>query len=150
MGRLLLRWIMLAFVIGVVAEITPGIVVHGGFGTLLWVALLFGLVSSVLGPLLKMLSLPLIVLTLGLFLLVVNAALLEITAAITDRLSVNGFGSAVLGGFLIAIFGWALDAVIPGKQRAQITVRRIDWPGRPTGHIKGSGRDAGSTGGWDL
>ena len=129
MGRLLLRWVLLAVVIGVVAEISPGIAVHGGIGTLFWVAALFGLVSAVLGPLLRLLSLPLIVLTLGLFLLIVNAALLEITAAITTRLTVNSFGDAVLGGFLIAIFGWIADSLVPSKNQqphAQITIRRLD------------------------
>jgi putative membrane protein len=50
-----------------------------------------------------------VLVTLGLFLLVVNAALLGITAAITDRLQVDGFGPAIVGGLLLAIGGWIAD-----------------------------------------
>ena len=115
--RMLVRWVLLALVIGAVAKITPGIHVYGGFGTLLWIALLFGFVDAIIGPLLRLVSLPLIVLTLGFFLLVVNAALLGITASLTSRLDIDGFGSAVLGGFLIAVFTWAAEQLIPGQDR---------------------------------
>ena len=78
-------------------------------GTYLWIALIFALVNAVVGPVLRLLSLPFVLVTLGLFLLVVNAALLGITAALTDRLQVDGFGPAILGGLLLAIGGWIAD-----------------------------------------
>ncbi|MBM7806502.1 putative membrane protein [Geodermatophilus bullaregiensis] len=81
-------------------------------GTFLWVALLFALVNAVVGPILRFLSFPAILLTLGLFLVVVNAALLGLTAAISDRLSVDGFGTAVLGGLVLAVVGWAADTAL--------------------------------------
>jgi putative membrane protein len=87
-------------------------------GTYLWAALLFAVVNSVLGPVLRLLSLPFVLLTLGLFLLVVNAALLGITAALSDRFSVDGFWSAVAGGFLIAVFSWIAELVLPLKVRS--------------------------------
>src|SRR3712207_9580350 len=58
-------------------------------GTYLWIALIFAVVNAVVGPVLRLLSLPFVLVTLGLFLLVVNAALLGITAVITDRLQVR-------------------------------------------------------------
>ncbi|TFV54321.1 phage holin family protein [Geodermatophilus sp. DF01-2] len=78
-------------------------------GTWLWIALIFAVVNAVVGPVLRLLSLPFVVLTLGLFLLVVNAALLGLTAAITDRLQIDGFGTAIVGGLLLAIGGWVAD-----------------------------------------
>ncbi|MBV9823170.1 MAG: phage holin family protein [Actinobacteria bacterium] len=118
---MLIRWVvrllLLAMVIGVVAEIVPGIDIHGGWGALLWISVLFSLVNAILGPIFKLLSLPLIVLTLGLFLLVVNAALLGMTAAISSHLDVDGFGSAVLGGLLIAVFSWLLEWALPTRER---------------------------------
>jgi putative membrane protein len=108
----------MAVAIGIVATITPGIEVHGGFLTLLWIALIFGLVDTVLGPLFRLLSLPLIVLTFGLFLLVVNAALLAITAWLSDRFDISGFWSAVLGGLLIAILNWGIDELLPKPRRS--------------------------------
>jgi putative membrane protein len=114
--RLLLRLVVLALIIGVVAKLVPGIHVHGGFWALLWISLIFSLVNAVLGPLFKLLSLPLIVLTLGIFLLVVNAALLAITAGLSKHLDIDGFGAAVLGGLLIAVFSWLAEMVLPTKR----------------------------------
>ena len=81
----------------------------GEFGTWLWIALIFAVVNAVVGPVLRLLSFPFVLVTLGLFLLVVNAALFGITAALTDRLQVDGFGPAILGGLLLAIGGWIAD-----------------------------------------
>src|SRR3954467_9607590 len=117
----LLRWlarlVILAVIIGLVAKLVPGIHTHGSIWGLLWISVIFSIVNAVLGPVFKLLSLPLIVLTLGLFLLVVNAALLGITAALSSHLDVDGFGSAVLGGLLIALFSWLLEWVLPGRHR---------------------------------
>jgi putative membrane protein len=84
----------------------------GEFGTWLWIALIFAVVNAIVGPVLRLLGLPFVLLTLGLFLLVINAALLGLTAAITDRLTIDGFGTAVLGGLILALAGWAADQVL--------------------------------------
>jgi putative membrane protein len=84
----------------------------GEFGTYLWIGLIFGVVNAIVGPILRLLSLPFVLLTLGLFLLVINAALLGLTAAVTDRLSIAGFGTAVLGGLILAVVGWVADQVL--------------------------------------
>jgi putative membrane protein len=100
-------------------EVLPGLTVDpneqgplGEFGTYLWIGLIFGVVNAVVGPILRLLSLPFVVLTLGLFLLVVNAALLGLTALITDRLQVDGFITAVLGGLILAVVGWGADQLL--------------------------------------
>ncbi|NEK87759.1 phage holin family protein [Blastococcus saxobsidens] len=84
----------------------------GVYGTYLWIALIFGVVNAIVGPLLRLLSLPFVVLTLGLFLLVINAALLGITAALTTRLEIDGFVTALLGGLILALAGWAADQLL--------------------------------------
>ena len=84
----------------------------GEFGTWLWIALIFAVVNAIVGPILRLFSLPFVILTLGLFLLVINAALLGLTAALTDRLTVDGFGSALLGGLLLAVGGWLADQIL--------------------------------------
>ena len=122
--KFLLRVVVLAAIIYGVTRIVSGITVdtaggeYGSVGTYLWVALLFAVVNSLLGPLLRLLSLPFVVVTLGLFLLVVNAALLGITAAISDRLQVDGLWPAIAGGFLIALFSWIAELVLPLQVRA--------------------------------
>jgi putative membrane protein len=114
--RFLVKVVLMAAVFYGVAYLLDGIKVIpnpngplGEPGTYLWIALIFAVVNAVVGPILRLLSLPFVLITLGLFLLVVNAALLGITAALTDRLQVDGFGSAVVGGLLLAIGGWVTD-----------------------------------------
>jgi putative membrane protein len=116
--RFLVKVVIMAGVFYGVAYLLDGIQVIpnpngplGEPGTYLWIALIFAVVNAVVGPILRLLSLPFVLLTLGLFLLVINAALLGITAAITDRLEVDGFGSAIVGGLLLAIGGWVADQV---------------------------------------
>lgn len=118
----LLRWlarlVILAVIIGLVAKLVPGIHTHGSLWALLWISVIFSLVNAVLGPVFKLLSMPLIILTLGLFLLVVNAALLGITAALSSHLDIDGFGAAVLGGLLIAVFSWLAELVFPTRRKS--------------------------------
>ncbi|GAA2936845.1 MULTISPECIES: phage holin family protein [Streptomyces] len=86
-------------------------------GTLIIVALIFGLVNFLVKPLVKLLSLPLLILTLGLFTLVVNALMLLLTSWLTDQFDlsfqVDGFWTAVLGGLIISVVSWALNVVLP-------------------------------------
>jgi putative membrane protein len=84
----------------------------GEFGTYLWIALIFGVVNAVVGPILRLLSLPFVLLTLGLFLLVINAALLGLTAALTDRMTIDGIGTAIIGGLILAVAGWLADQLL--------------------------------------
>ena len=119
-----LRVVVLAVIIYAVTRLVDGIDVLpnadgtlGSTGTYLWVALLFAVVNAIVGPVVRLLSLPFVVLTLGLFLLVVNAALLGITAALSDRFTVDGFVPAVLGGLLIAVFSWIAELLLPLEVR---------------------------------
>ena len=69
--------------------------------------------NAIVGPILRLLSLPFVVLTLGLFLLVVNAALLGLTAA-AQRPAARSTASSprVIGGLILAIVGWAADQLL--------------------------------------
>ena len=84
----------------------------GEYGTYLWIGLIFGVVNAIVGPILRTLSLPFVLLTLGLFLLVVNAALLGLTAALTERLDIDGIGTAIIGGLILAVAGWVADQLL--------------------------------------
>ena len=100
-------------------DVLPGLNVQenpdgplGIYGTYLWIGLIFGVVNAVVGPILRLLSLPFVLLTLGLFLIIINAALLGLTAALTDRLTIDGFGTAILGGLILAVVGWVADQLL--------------------------------------
>ena len=88
-------------------------------GTLIIVALIFGFVNFLVKPIVKLLSLPLMILTLGLFTLVVNALMLLLTSWLAGKFDlsfhVEGFWTAVLGGLIISIVSWALHVVLPDE-----------------------------------
>jgi putative membrane protein len=101
--RLIVTWIVVAAAIAISAALLPSVDVQGGVLGLLLVALVFGLVNALVGPLLRLVSLPLTLVTFGLFSLVINAALLGITAGITDSLDVGGFFETVLAALVISL-----------------------------------------------
>ncbi|MCZ4498698.1 MAG: hypothetical protein JWQ74_1251 [Marmoricola sp.] len=85
--------------------------------TLLIVGVIFGVITSVVRPIVNLLSLPLIILSLGLMLLVTNALMLLLTSAVADTFDlhfhVEGFWTAVWGALVISIAGTVLAAVLP-------------------------------------
>jgi putative membrane protein len=85
--------------------------------TLVVVGAIFGAVTSVVRPIVNLLSLPLIILTLGLFLLVTNALMLLLTSKLADTFGlefhVDGFWTAVFGALVISITGMIVEAVLP-------------------------------------
>jgi putative membrane protein len=89
-------------------------------GIVIVVGLVFTLVTSIIRPIVKVLSLPLYILTLGLFSLVVNALMLMLTAWISEQLTwgvrVENFGWAVVAGLIIAILQALISIVIPAAR----------------------------------
>ena len=86
---------------------------------LLLVALILGLVSTFIEPILKLISLPFIILTLGLLLLVINALMLMLTARLADAFDlgfrVDGFWNALVGSLIVTVVGWGVRSVMPAR-----------------------------------
>jgi putative membrane protein len=100
---LLVRWAVLAFSMWIATLVVPGITVDGGLATYLWVALLFGLINTFFGSIIKVLTFPVSIVTFGLFLLVINAAMLSLTARWSEKLEVTGFWSALFASLIISL-----------------------------------------------
>jgi putative membrane protein len=109
--------IITAIAIAVTAAILGGVHVDGGMGTYLWLAVVFGLVNAILGPILRIISLPLTILTLGLFALVVNGVLIAITAWLSSDIAVDSFGWAILAGLIMSIVVAVLRAILGTDDR---------------------------------
>jgi putative membrane protein len=71
-----------------------------------------GLTSAILKPILKLVTLPLILLTFGLFIIVINMAILGITDWLVDGFDIEGFwtyvGTALVIGIVNTVLGWLL------------------------------------------
>jgi putative membrane protein len=122
-----LSWLVVnALALGAAIWLFDGITLRGATTTdrvvtLVVVGSIFGLVSSVVKPVLKVLSLPFIILTLGLLLLVINALMLLLTSWIAGQLDlgfhVSGFWVAVFGSIVISLAGMVLNALMPDGDR---------------------------------
>ena len=133
MRSLFLHWVLNAAALWVAASIVPGLDFSGGIGRLLLVAAVFGVVNSILRPLLTILTCPLIVLTLGLFTLVINALMLLVTGWFSESLdlgfTVMGFWAAFWGGLVVGLVSMILALLLPGKATRPYDANRLP-PGR--------------------
>jgi len=102
MLSLLLRWIVNAGALLLVAYLYPGVHVQD-FVTALVAALVLGLVNALIRPILVILTLPVTLLTLGLFLFVINAALFSLVAELVSGFAVSGFWAALVGSILYSL-----------------------------------------------
>jgi putative membrane protein len=110
---LLLRWLVFAVAFAVTAWLLDGMDVSGGFGTYLWLALLFGVVNAIVGTILRLLTLPLMVITLGLFAVVINAFLLQVLDWISGHFTIDHFfWTAIWGAIILAIVSVVLDLLV--------------------------------------
>ena len=130
--RFLTWWATRAIALAVAAQLFDGIHFSGpSHGQaelqekilpLLGVALILGVIQSLVKPVLTFLSIPFIILTLGLFLLVINACMLLLTGWFADAFDigfhVNGFWTAVGGAIVITVTSWVVEGVLgDGKDR---------------------------------
>lgn len=115
-----------AVAIWVAAYLLSGIEI-GGQGTDFWltllgVAVIFGVLNAILKPILKLLSLPLIVLTLGLFLFILNAIMLSLTSWLAGVVGLDFtvesfFWDAVLGAVIVSAVSLVVDLLLPDRER---------------------------------
>jgi putative membrane protein len=107
LGYLLLSWLANAVVLAVVAWIFDD--VHSGtHGQLLAAAAIFGVLNTVLKPILRLLTLPFAILTLGLAWFFVSMLMLWITDALVKGFNIDGFWTYVWATVVI----WLLNLVI--------------------------------------
>jgi putative membrane protein len=109
----LVRLLINAVALWIAIQLVDGIEHRGSWWSLLLVAVLFGLLNASIRPLLKLLSLPIIILTLGLFIFVINALMLRMTSWLSGMLNlgftVHGFWDAFFGGLIVSIVSLVLS-----------------------------------------
>lgn len=129
----ILTWLIVnALALGAAVWLFDGITLTGGTDTdrfvkLVVVGAIFGLITSFVRPLVRLLSLPLIILTLGLMLLVINAFMLMLTSAISESLdlgfNVDGFWVALFGSIVISLASIVLESVLPRPRSSRTRTR---------------------------
>jgi len=102
MTKWLVRWILSAVALLIVADVVPGFHVRS-IGAALLAALVIGFVNATLGLVMKIITLPLTILTFGIFLLVVNALMLEFSSWFVPGFTVHGFAAAFWGALALSL-----------------------------------------------
>ena len=96
----------------------------GGPLSLLFAALVLGLVNATVRPVMLLLTLPITVITLGLFLLVLNGAMLGLAALMVPGFVVDGFWTALFGAIIVSLTGMVANWFIGPKGHVEIIVVR--------------------------
>jgi putative membrane protein len=109
--KLIVRWLLLAAALLLVAHLSPGVAVNS-CGAALVAALVLGLLNLLVRPLLVLLTLPVTVLTLGLFLFVINALMFWAASGLLSGFKVAGFGSALIGSVIYSVASTIIDVAI--------------------------------------
>ncbi len=109
----LIRVIAVAVGVYLTVNIVPGIVLSGGWMTTLLVALVWSVISTVVRPVLQLLTLPITIITLGLFSFILNAVLFWAVAYIVPGFHVTGFIPALLGSIVLSLISWAIQKALP-------------------------------------
>jgi putative membrane protein len=125
--KFVIRTVITAVALWIATLILDGITVNAAskpkeVGTLLAVAVIFGLVNGILQPIAKSIGCGLYVLTLGLISLVVNGLLFLLTSWIAGKLSLpfhvdKFWPTAVIGALIVGVIGWALSLVVPDDKK---------------------------------
>ncbi|NTU58241.1 MAG: phage holin family protein [Chlorobiaceae bacterium] len=112
MLRLIVLWLINATAVYVTANMLPGISIRS-FTAALLVALVLGLINTLLKPIFIFFSFPFLIVTLGLFMLVINALMLQLAAMIVGGgFAVESFWWAMIGSICISLVAWLLSAVL--------------------------------------
>jgi len=118
MARFVIRLIANSIALFLAAVLLPGIEFQGGIVAIIVLALIFGVVNAVIGPIVKFATCLINVLTLGLFTLVINAFLFWLATvfgqAIGIGFRINGILPALLGSLLVTIVSAIVTILLGG------------------------------------
>jgi len=110
--KIIVRWLLLAAALLLVAYLYPSGVTITSFGAAMIAAFVIGLFNTLLRPLLVLLTLPVTLLTLGLFLFVINALMFWAAANVLDGFGVAGFTAALIGSLIYSACGLVIDVAM--------------------------------------
>lgn len=105
--KTLIKWAAVAGTLLLIAHYIPGITVDGWY-TACIIALLWGVITLFVRPILSILTLPVNILTLGLFSFVLNAFLFWFVGSFVQGFHVAGFVPALEGSFILSVALWVI------------------------------------------
>lgn len=108
----LLKFLATAVAVYLTVSIVPGILLTGGWTTILLVSIVWSVITMVIRPVLQLLTLPITIITLGLFSFVLNALLFWGMELIVPGFDVTGFLPALLGSIVLSLISWLIEKAL--------------------------------------
>lgn len=109
--KLLLRILLSALAVVILAKILPGIGVDS-YTTAIIVAIVLSLLNFIVKPILVILTLPITILTLGLFLLIINAIIILLADNLISGFEVTNIWWALLFSLLLSFLQSILYSIL--------------------------------------
>jgi len=102
--KTLLKILLTALAVVILADILPGILIEDNYMTAIVVAIIIALLNMFVRPLLIFFTLPATLFTFGLFLFVINAIIILMAGKLVDGFYVSGFWTALIFSILLSFF----------------------------------------------
>ena len=122
--HLVLRFIVNAIVLYLIAKYVPGFNHNATVGTALIAAIVFGLVNALIGPILRLVTLPLTIITFGAFSFVVNYILFVITVWVAPNFHNTGEINPWLANLYGTIIMMVVSTIMHGATKRPEPARR--------------------------
>tara|TARA_R110002124_G_scaffold287364_1_gene474044 strand:- start:79793 stop:80137 length:345 start_codon:yes stop_codon:yes gene_type:complete len=113
--KLILKLLLTAIAVVILAKILPGVAVDG-YGSAILVAVVLGILRLIVKPVLIILTLPVTIITLGLFLLFINAFIILLADYFIGGFAVQNVWWALLFSLLLSFFQSILFSVFDKKE----------------------------------
>ncbi len=110
--KLIIKLLLTALAVVVLAKILPGITVEG-YGSAIIVAIVIALLRLLVKPILVLLTLPITIITFGLFLLIINAVIILMAGYFVGGFTVASIWWALLFSLLLSLFQSVLFSLLP-------------------------------------
>ena len=123
-------WTRLAYgfaanLLGIFLASAFGLLHYGGsLLTLVFAALVFGIINVLIRPVVTVLSLPAIVMTFGLFIFVVNALMLWLTSIVVPSFDLIGFWHTIGAAVVIGVVNFAFHALVGDVNQEQLATAK--------------------------
>lgn len=119
LARLALSWVLNIVVLAIVAYLLNGVTFNGSFGSLVIAAAVFGVLNTLLKPILKLLTFPFAILTLGLAWFGVAMFMLWLTDVIVPDFDIDGFWTLVWATIIVWVANVVLDLILDRSDRGR-------------------------------
>ena len=120
MAYLILRIMINALSIVAAVKLIDGITFSGEWWKMIMIGAIFGLINSLIKPIVMFFTFPFIIFTLGLFTLIINTLMLLLTASLSSSLNlglqINGFWPAFWGALIVSIVSMLLSWITGAKR----------------------------------